>query len=83
MGLGKAGGGAGIEQQIVGLGIADQGQHLRGGDFTGAFRGGGQLGLDLSGDLMVALKPEFDGKTIVVILPDSGERYLSTTLFDA
>lgn len=26
--------------------------------------------------------PEFRGKTIVVILPDSGERYLSTTLFE-
>ncbi len=27
--------------------------------------------------------PEFAGKTIVVILPDSGERYLSTPLYDA
>ncbi|MFO7871737.1 MAG: cysteine synthase A [Kiritimatiellia bacterium] len=27
-------------------------------------------------------EPEFENKTIVVILPDSGERYLSTTLFD-
>jgi cysteine synthase A len=29
----------------------------------------------------LANQPEFEGKTIVVILPDSGERYLSTALF--
>jgi cysteine synthase A len=29
----------------------------------------------------LARKPEFDGKNIVVILPDAGERYLSTVLF--
>lgn len=29
----------------------------------------------------MAEAPEFDGKTIVVVLPDSGERYLSTPLF--
>jgi cysteine synthase len=29
----------------------------------------------------LAKMPEFERKTIVVILPDSGERYLSTTLF--
>ena len=27
--------------------------------------------------------PEFKGKTIVTVLPDSGERYLSTPLFEA
>jgi len=31
----------------------------------------------------IAGEPEYEGKTVVVILPDSGERYLSTTLFDA
>jgi cysteine synthase A len=32
--------------------------------------------------LRVAARPESQGKTIVVILPDSGERYLSTPLFE-
>jgi cysteine synthase A len=32
--------------------------------------------------LRLARQPEHAGKTIVVVLPDSGERYLSTALFD-
>jgi cysteine synthase A len=32
--------------------------------------------------LQVASREEMNGKTIVVILPDTGERYLSTDLFD-
>ncbi len=32
--------------------------------------------------IRLAKDPEFEGKTIVVILPDSGERYLTSVLFE-
>ncbi|MFZ4396303.1 MAG: cysteine synthase A, partial [Kiritimatiellia bacterium] len=32
--------------------------------------------------LRLARQEEFAGKTIVVVLPDAGERYLSTVLFE-
>ena len=39
-------------------------------------------GAALAAALRLARQDEFSGKTIVVILPDAGERYLSTILFE-
>lgn len=42
---------------------------------------GPSSGAAVHGAATLAARPEFRGKTIVVVLPDTGERYLSTGLF--
>ena len=39
-------------------------------------------GAAVAAALRLTQEPQFEKKVIVVILPDSGERYLSTTLYD-
>ncbi len=38
-------------------------------------------GAALHAAIQLAARPEYEGKTIVVLLPDTGDRYLSTALF--
>lgn len=83
--------GAGFVPSILNAGIYDEVIQVSDEDALAAGReisreegilAGISSGAALSAAVRVAKQPENKGKTIVVLLPDSGDRYLSTGLFE-
>ena len=82
--------GAGFIPQILDLRVVDEIIQVRNedsGEFTRRLArqegilAGISSGAAIWAALEVARRKDSDGKTIVVVLPDTGERYLSTWLF--
>jgi cysteine synthase len=71
-----------VIDEIVAVTDADAGATARRAAKEEGLLIGISSGAALWAALTVSARPENSGKTIVVILPDSGERYLSTWLFD-
>ena len=68
--------------EVIAVDHENAGQTARSLARTEGILAGISGGAALYAALQVAGRPENDGKWIVVILPDSGERYLSTGLFN-
>ena len=83
--------GAGFVPEILDIGVIDEVMQVTDEEACDAARmiartegilAGISSGAALHAAITAAKRPENAGKTIVVLLPDSGERYLSTTLYD-
>ncbi len=83
--------GAGFIPKVMDLSLVDEVVRVRAEDAgatarAAATREGLLVGISSGAALWAALelarRADFAGKTIVVLLPDTGERYLSTWLFD-
>ena len=72
----------GIIDEIIRVQHADAGETAREAATKEGILVGISSGAALWAALQVAQRPESEGKTIVVLLPDTGERYLSTWLFE-
>lgn len=70
-----------VYDEIIPVEDADAYQYSRAVTSTDGLLVGISAGAALCAAAQLARRPENKGKTIVVLLPDSGERYLSTPLF--
>ncbi|MHB8763399.1 MAG: cysteine synthase A [Deferrisomatales bacterium] len=82
--------GAGFKPEVLDMGVVDEVvqvtddeafEHSRRLAKEEGIVSGISCGAAMAAALKVAARPESKGKTLVVVLPDSGERYLSTVLF--
>ena len=83
--------GAGFVPEVLDLSLVDQVEQVSNDDAVNFARrlareegilSGISSGAAVAAAVRLAHRPEHAGKTLVVILPDSGERYLTTVLFD-
>lgn len=72
----------GIYDEIITVTTEDAFQTGRALVKTEGVLAGISSGAALWAAVQVAQRPEYAGKTVVVVLPDTGERYLSTLLFE-
>ena len=73
---------AAVVDEIVQVSSADAGEAARESAKKEGILVGISSGAALHAALELSKRPEFEGKNIVALLPDTGERYLSTWLFD-
>lgn len=71
-----------ILDEVVKVSAEDAGRTARAAAAGEGILVGISSGAALWAALELSKRPEYGGKTIVVLLPDTGERYLSTWLFD-
>jgi len=73
---------ASVVDEVIRVGHAEAGRTARALAAEHGVLVGISSGAAARAAMETARRPDSEGKTIVVILPDSGERYLSTWLFD-
>jgi cysteine synthase A len=73
---------ASVVDEIIQVAHTDAGETARAAAKKEGILVGISSGAALYAALQVAKRPESEGKTIVALLPDTGERYLSTWLFE-